>query len=94
MPIYSLPWIKLSLRFQAKFPTIDETYFTFEVFMENEEKSRFEVLLEGLNWSKKALADRLGLSRVAVSKWGSNPPRYAMAYLELAYKVQLLARSI
>lgn len=54
----------------------------------------FETLLSEMKMSKKALADRLGLSRVAVSKWGSNPPRYAMAYLELAYKVQLLARSI
>ncbi len=50
--------------------------------------------LDRLGWSKKDLADKLGISRVAVSKWADSPPSYAIAYLELALKIKDLSNSI
>lgn len=54
----------------------------------------FETLLAELNMTKSAFAESLGLSKVTVFRWGDTPPKYAMAYLELAYKVKSLANSI
>ena len=54
----------------------------------------FENMLSEAKMTKTALAERLGLSRVAVSKWKDSPPRYAIAYLELVIKIKLLAQSV
>lgn len=54
----------------------------------------FENYLKSLGMTKKDLSERLGVSTTSVSKWGDNPPRYALAYLELAMKVKTLANSI
>jgi transcriptional regulator with XRE-family HTH domain len=47
------------------------------------ERMDFAGLLARAGITKAELARRLGISANAVSKWGANPPRYAVAYLEL-----------
>lgn len=54
----------------------------------------FETLLSEMEMTKTALAERLGLNLATVFRWGAVAPRYAMAYLELAYKVKTLAKSL
>ncbi len=43
----------------------------------------FNNLLERAGLTKAKLSRALGISARAVSKWGDNPPDYAVAYLEL-----------
>ena len=43
----------------------------------------FSQLLQRAGIHKAELARRLGLTAGAVSAWGEDPPRYAIAYLEL-----------
>lgn len=43
----------------------------------------FVGLLERAGITKAELARRLGVTSNAISKWGDNPPKYAIAYLEL-----------
>lgn len=43
----------------------------------------FVALLQRAGITKAELARRLGLTQGGISKWGDNPPRYAVAYLEL-----------
>lgn len=43
----------------------------------------FKGLLERAGITKAELARRLGITSGAVSLWRDNPPRYAVAYLEL-----------
>jgi transcriptional regulator with XRE-family HTH domain len=43
----------------------------------------FGELLSRAGLTKAELARRLGVTANAVSKWGNDPPRYAVAYLEL-----------
>lgn len=43
----------------------------------------FVELLARAGINKAELARRLGLTPAGVSKWGNDPPRYAVAYLEL-----------
>lgn len=43
----------------------------------------FDAILKRAGITKAELARRIGLTANGVSKWGSNPPRYAVAYLEL-----------
>lgn len=43
----------------------------------------FGRLLERAGINKAELARRLGLTQNGVSKWGNDPPKYAVAYLEL-----------
>ena len=43
----------------------------------------FQQILMRAGITKAELARRLGLTSNAVSKWKDNPPRYAVAYLEL-----------
>ena len=45
-------------------------------------------LLKNVNMKKKELAEKLGLSRVTVSRWGEEAPRYAVVYLELLAEVR------
>ena len=57
-------------------------------------KMDFETLLDRAKMTKSELAERLGIAPGSISRWGNNPPKYAMAYLELALKVRELANSI
>jgi predicted transcriptional regulator len=43
----------------------------------------FSGLITRAGITKAELARLLGITSNAVSKWGDNPPRYAVAYLEL-----------
>lgn len=43
----------------------------------------FKELLKRAGITKAELARRLGLSQNTVSSWRDDPPRYAVAYLEL-----------
>lgn len=43
----------------------------------------FKLLLERAGITKAELGRRLGLNIRTVSAWGDDPPRYAIAYLEL-----------
>ena len=43
----------------------------------------FAELLKRAGITKAELARRLGLTPNGVSKWGQNPPKYAVTYLEL-----------
>ena len=43
----------------------------------------FEETLKRAGIKKADLARSLGLSRNTVSSWGDEPPRYALAFLEL-----------
>lgn len=40
------------------------------------------IQLKQAGLSQARLADNLGISQNAVSKWQGNPPKYAIAYLE------------
>jgi DNA-binding transcriptional regulator YiaG len=44
---------------------------------------KFVELLQRAGIVKSELARRLGVSANAVSRWGDNPPKYAVVYLEL-----------
>lgn len=44
---------------------------------------QFSELLRRAGIVKSELARRLGVTANAVSRWGDNPPKYALAYLEL-----------
>ncbi|WP_430430207.1 helix-turn-helix domain-containing protein [Oceanicaulis sp.] len=44
--------------------------------------------LKELGWSKADLGRKLGKSPDSVSRWGDNPPRYVMAYIELALELK------
>lgn len=50
--------------------------------MKIKEKS-FTELLDHTGMTKSKLARALGVTATCVSGWGNNPPRYALAYLEL-----------
>ena len=56
--------------------------------------SHFDALLESTGLSRAGLAAKLGVDRATVSRWGDDPPRYAVAYLELLRKVRVLAGEI
>ena len=51
---------------------------------------RDKLQLAGL--SKAGLARRLGVDPDTVSRWGEEPPRYALAYLDLLLRVQAVVR--
>lgn len=44
--------------------------------------------LKELGWSKADLSRKLGKSPDSVSRWGDSPPRYVMAYIELALELK------
>lgn len=44
--------------------------------------------------SRAELARRLGLTPTTVSRWGNNPPQYAIAWLESEIRFQTLVRAI
>ena len=47
-------------------------------------------MLKELGWSKAELGRRLGISSNSVSAWKDRPPRYVLAYLELAVAAKRL----
>ncbi len=47
----------------------------------------FTALLKRAGLNKRELADNLGITPTTVSEWGSNPPKYATAYVELLIEV-------
>ncbi len=51
----------------------------------------FKDLLDFAGVTKAELARRLGLNPRTVSAWGSNPPSYAVAYLELLVEYKRVA---
>ena len=53
---------------------------------------QFDGYLGDLGWSRRGFASRLGLHYNTVNAWGKtvNPPKYALAYLELAIAIQRL----
>ena len=46
-------------------------------------QSMFKQLLDRAGIRKADLARRLGIKAASISKWKDDPPRYAVAYLEL-----------
>lgn len=44
--------------------------------------------LHELGWTKAELARRLGINPHTVTNWRDEPPRYALAYLELALAIK------
>ena len=51
--------------------------------------------LLSLGWDYGDLRERLGVHRNTVMKWRSNGyPKYAVAYLQLAFNVKLLSRVV
>lgn len=55
-----------------------------------ETTASFNDFLEALELTKQSLADELGIWPETVSRWGENPPVYAIAYLELVCENQAL----
>lgn len=51
----------------------------------------FTALLARAGITKAELARRLGLNPRSVSQWGSNPPQYAVTYLELLIEYNRVA---
>ena len=49
----------------------------------------FNLKLGAANLSKKELADNLSMNPSTVYNWGDNPPKYAIAYLDLMIKSRL-----
>lgn len=50
--------------------------------------------LAELGWSKAELCRRLGLSKDAPRRWISGPPKYVVAYLDLALSLKVLADKV
>jgi DNA-binding XRE family transcriptional regulator len=48
----------------------------------NENAIHWHLALVKLDWSRRDLAERLGITRQTVYDWRDEAPRYALAYLE------------
>jgi len=48
-----------------------------------------ESLLKRLSLTKKQLSEDLGYSHEQVSRWGNNPPKHVMSYLELLLQYRI-----
>lgn len=54
----------------------------------------FHAALKNLGWTKAELCRRLGLSKDAPRRWIEGPPKYVVAYLDLALSLKVLAEKV